>query len=243
MVNRGLRRLICTSLICLVGTGLITPTMAHAQEVLNTQTGEVITVEVVKGSKPLQPMDKSNLVIKNPSVLKMLEQYKIFEDVPNLQSLSKSKNVTLYGLTNLDSKQICLADVHMKNSYKEWVTYHELGHAIDYEYRQSLKEDIEYDKLFEGLLDEEETKVAEGVANSVIYKPGKFISDLEQFNQIFKDERSDLSGYAIEYYFWEDPNEYFAECYSLYIRKPDKLKKYGPKTYEFIDRIAHEDEN
>lgn len=69
------------------------------------------------------------------------------------------------------------------------------------------------------------------------YKP---YSETPELIDIFRDEKTQLSYYSGEYYFCDDPSEFFAEAYSMYICKRDKLKKYGPRTYAYIDNLAHE---
>lgn len=67
-------------------------------------------------------------------------------------------------------------------------------------------------------------------------------SGTDELQHIFEEERSQISYYSGEYFFTDLPSEFFAESYSMYICKREKLKKYGPLVYEYLDKIAHEDE-
>ena len=42
-----------------------------------------------------------------------------------------------------------------------------------------------------------------------------------------------------EYFFTDDPKEYFAECYSMYVLHSDYLEKRGYNTFKFIQGIVN----
>ena len=66
------------------------------------------------------------------------------------------------------------------------------------------------------------------------YKTHKFISNSPQFKAIYNREKL---GFNVDYlydYVTRDPQEYFAQAFSEYIRNPWTLKSCSPKTYEFM---------
>lgn len=99
---------------------------------------------------------------------------------------------------------------------------HEMGHFFD---------DICY-------TDEDTTVKTMQFRNIVFYltQDGKkYISDTDEFKQIFAYERDHA---PVTRYEKTDANEYFAGSFGLYCTDPDTLMNYAPYTYNYIDKLV-----
>jgi hypothetical protein len=66
------------------------------------------------------------------------------------------------------------------------------------------------------------------------YKTHEYISDSPQFKAIYNREKLGFNVDRLYDYVTRDPQEYFAQAFSEYIRNPWTLKSCSPKTYEFM---------
>jgi hypothetical protein len=66
------------------------------------------------------------------------------------------------------------------------------------------------------------------------YKTHEYISDSPQFKAIYNREKLGFNVDRLYDYVTRDPQEYFAQAFSEYIRNPWILKSCSPKTYEFM---------
>lgn len=63
-----------------------------------------------------------------------------------------------------------------------------------------------------------------------------------EFTEIFYEEREDFIAYGNEHdeYFKNSNFEYFAQSFSEYLLRPERLKENTPKTYEFMNKFVNE---
>ncbi len=140
----------------------------------------------------------------------------IFEDtaISNLEQYKdtpKSKKDIVMGLIDYDKALIYVHDEGNRQK-SEHIMYHELGHALD-----------AFDEL----------------DNSIFKKAGKY-SSTDEFKSIFSEEKNCLLKLAKEKYYTDDPGEYFAESFAIYMEFPDLVKKNAPKTYAYIHEKANQ---
>ena len=139
------------------------------------------------------------------------KQYNIiFEDtiISNLdqfKDVAPSKKDRVHGLTDYNNSNIYVYD-DGSTQKNEHVMCHELGHVLD---------------------------SSDELDNSIFKKSGKY-SSTDEFKAIFAEEKNALSKYSTEKYYYDDPGEYFAESYAIFMDFPDLVKDKAPKTYTFL---------
>lgn len=124
----------------------------------------------------------------------------------------KHRKDIIEGITDYNNSVIYFDD-NLNEHKNKRVLYHEFGHVLD-----------SFD-MFD---------------NCEIKQCGKF-SSTKEFKDIFEEEKSDLYKYSKEKYFSDDPCEYFAESFSIYMDYPDIMKEKAPKTYAYINEKATQD--
>lgn len=68
----------------------------------------------------------------------------------------------------------------------------------------------------------------------------KRLSETDEFMEIFKSERMDFKTFHSEVdYFRASHKEYFAQAFAEYIKHPRRLKRYCPRTYDYINRYVN----
>lgn len=68
-------------------------------------------------------------------------------------------------------------------------------------------------------------------------KPGLY-SNTQEYKQISDEEWKNIQPYSTYVETALNVNEEFAECFTLYIIYPEKLKSVAPKTYAYIDKLG-----
>lgn len=220
----------------LIGAGclifLLIPNIASAEEkdILNKTIQSVITLSAdtnkdyqfdfnilvcdVKKEDDFQNFIKSIDKLNKFSKQK-LEQYKIVltdKDIMDYPGYSNNnKDVT--GVISYKKEEIIIHNFEYDNDETNCVLYHELGHAIDsYDYYDGYN----------------------------FIKCGKY-SETDYFKEIFKEEGYSLKKFTDEVYFYDKDSESFAETFSIYLSKPNILKTYAPKLYEYMDSIYNQE--
>ena len=79
--------------------------------------------------------------------------------------------------------------------------------------------------------------VYRGIKFLVAQEGDRFISDTDEFKQIFRYEAKSS---PVSSYEKTDANEYFAGAFGLYCTDPDTLMAYAPYTYNYIDKLVKE---
>lgn len=78
----------------------------------------------------------------------------------------------------------------------------------------------------------------------VIHEMGHYVNDrLNIMGRVHNKELFNTEAARISCYATQNPNEYFAECFDLYIRCPEALKIISPSSYVMINESVYEMEN
>lgn len=67
----------------------------------------------------------------------------------------------------------------------------------------------------------------------------KYISNSDEFKDIYLDEKDDFQVSNNHEYFTSSELEYFASAFAEYMINPDRLKTFTPRTYEFIKNCVN----
>lgn len=86
-----------------------------------------------------------------------------------------------------------------------------------------------------------------GSTTTLLHEMGHFLDFVEdypssnkEFQKIYKSEKKKAkSFYNTPSYTLSSPKEYFAESFNLYYSDPAKLKSKCPKTYNYMNKVAH----
>lgn len=62
-------------------------------------------------------------------------------------------------------------------------------------------------------------------------------SDSDEYKQIAAEETNQIAPYAMDCNFKTNILEQFADCFSLFVMKPDILKQVAPKTFEYFTKL------
>jgi len=65
-------------------------------------------------------------------------------------------------------------------------------------------------------------------------------SESDNFEKIFNEEKESFQKYISDNEHYKTQDEYFAQCYSLYLTDEEILKRYCPKTHEVIELLSNE---
>ena len=72
------------------------------------------------------------------------------------------------------------------------------------------------------------------------YYTFKCLSESDEFMDIFESERMNFKTFHSDLdYFRASPEEYFAQAFAEYVKHPRRLKRYCPRTYDYINKYVN----